>query len=83
MMFCRCVQAVAPGGLLLAEGARHMLILNKEQAAKFTEKIEEISKGAGWVRAAALEQRLQKPKSGCSSGMVLTQAHVLFEKPAA
>ncbi|GIL80632.1 hypothetical protein Vretimale_9197 [Volvox reticuliferus] len=42
-----------PGAVLVAENARHVLQLNKEQAALFVTKMDELAEQAGWRKVAA------------------------------
>ncbi|GFH07898.1 uncharacterized protein HaLaN_02773, partial [Haematococcus lacustris] len=76
-------QACRPGALLAVESGRYMLQLKKEQVEAFNAKILELATTAGWVAAEAeLETKLRTPAphSG-SSGMALTEAHLLFQAP--
>jgi hypothetical protein len=50
--------AVAPGGLLMVEGAKYLLQLKKEQSAAFSGKIVEVASPAGW-RSAGEQQGLR------------------------
>lgn len=50
----------------MVESAKYLLQLNKEQVAKFGEKVEEIASPAGWSRVKELPS-------------ALTDAHILFK----
>ncbi|GFR44767.1 hypothetical protein Agub_g6098 [Astrephomene gubernaculifera] len=45
------LRAAAPGALLIAENARHVLQLNKEQAAAFAAKMDEMAVAGGWRKS--------------------------------
>ncbi|GLI70938.1 hypothetical protein VaNZ11_016033 [Volvox africanus] len=62
-------KAAMPGAVLVAENARHVLQLNKEQAAMFVAKMDEMAKQAGW----------QKMTTGRLEGV--TEANEVYIKP--
>lgn len=50
LVLCWCLQATAQGGLVVAENANHMLLLKKDQAAAFCDKVAEVAKTGGFQR---------------------------------
>jgi hypothetical protein len=86
------MQGAAPGAALVVEGAQHLLQLKAEQAAAFGDKVSELAAVGGWMPVPnTVQSTLQQPPANSSaaaegattSGIALTEAHLLFTCRAA
>ncbi|KXZ43299.1 hypothetical protein GPECTOR_95g688 [Gonium pectorale] len=64
------LKAAAPGAAIVAENARHVLQLTREQADLFVTKMDEMAAAAGWERLA------ERPAG-------VTEASQVYRRPAA